>query len=395
MQFHIKLLATALTMALANPLLAQQPAATASASSRFEQLVAPEMAANSKPGPREVPARTLPAPSDEISPQLRAMIEAPFPPHMNADPKSAAEWKELVNRRAALLIAALPSMQEKLGVNVQPAVIGGVKAFIVTSNTISEANRNRLLVHVHGGGYVFAPGEAALPEAIMMAGFGGFKVISVDYRMPPDFPYPAAMDDAMAVWKQAVKMADPAKMAIFGTSTGGGMTLAMVLRAKQEGLPLPAAIAPGTPWADLTDTGDSYATNEWIDNVLVSWDGWLGRAAKLYANGHDLKDPQLSPIYGDFHGFPPTILTTGTRDLFLSNTVRTHRKLRRAGVEADLNVYEGSVPRTVPIRCKCSGNEGGIHRYRGVLRPASWEVAGRELKRSLDKNGGRRGLKRG
>ncbi|MBV8522386.1 MAG: hypothetical protein JOY71_09725, partial [Acetobacteraceae bacterium] len=100
MQFHIKLLATALTMALANPLLAQQPAATASASSRFEQLVAPEMAANSKPGPREVPARTIPAPSDEISPQLRAMIEAPFPPHMNAEPKSAAEWKELVNRRA-------------------------------------------------------------------------------------------------------------------------------------------------------------------------------------------------------------------------------------------------------------------------------------------------------
>ncbi|MGH6911738.1 MAG: alpha/beta hydrolase, partial [Phenylobacterium sp.] len=82
-------------------------------------------------------------------------------------------------------------------------------------------------------------------------------------------------------------------------------------------------------------------TNEWIDNVLVTWDGWLGRAARLYANGRDLKDPHISPIYGDFAGFPPTILTSGTRDLFLSNTVRTHRKLRRAGVEADLNVYEG------------------------------------------------------
>ena len=119
------------------------------------------------------------------------------------------------------------------------------------------------------------------------------------------------------------------------------MTLAMVLRAKAEKLPLPAAIAPGTPWSDLDKIGDSYAANEWIDNVLVSWDGWLGRAAKLYAAGHDMKDPYLSPIYGDFHGFPPTILTTGTRDLFLSNTVRTHRKLRRAGVVAELNVYEG------------------------------------------------------
>ena len=81
-----------------------------------------------------------------------------------------------------------------------------------------------------------------------------------------------------------------------------------------------------------------------VDNVLVSYDGWLGRAAKLYANGHDLKDPQLSPIYGDFTGFPPAILTSGTRDLFLSKTVLTHRKLRRAGVEAELQVFEGMSP---------------------------------------------------
>jgi len=119
------------------------------------------------------------------------------------------------------------------------------------------------------------------------------------------------------------------------------MTLAMVLRAKQEGLPLPAAIAPGSPWSDLTETGDSYQTNEWVDNVVVSYSGYLGRAALLYANGHDLSDPQLSPVNGDFTGFPPAILTAGTRDLFLSNTVRAHRKLRRAGVEAELQVFEG------------------------------------------------------
>ena len=149
------------------------------------------------------------------------------------------------------------------------------------------------------------------------------------------------MDDAMAVWKELVKTNKPANMAVFGTSTGGAMTLALVLRAKAEKVPLPAAIAPGTPWSDIAKIGDTYETNEWVDNVLVTWDGWLGRAALLYAAGHDLKDPQLSPIYGDFSDFPPSILTTGTRDLFLSNTVRTHRKLRRAGVVADLNVYEG------------------------------------------------------
>jgi epsilon-lactone hydrolase len=112
------------------------------------------------------------------------------------------------------------------------------------------------------------------------------------------------------------------------------MTLAMVLRAIKEGLPLPAAIAPGTPWSDITETGDTYFANEMLDNVLVSYRGWLGDAAKLYANGTDLKDPMLSPIYGDFHGFPPAILTTGTRDLF-------YRKLRDAGIEAQLIVFEG------------------------------------------------------
>jgi acetyl esterase/lipase len=79
----------------------------------------------------------------------------------------------------------------------------------------------------------------------------------------------------------------------------------------------------------MTKTGDTFFTNEKVDNILVSNDGWLGDAAKLYANGHDLKDLQLSPVYGDLSGFPPTILTSGTRDLFLSNTVRVHRKLRR------------------------------------------------------------------
>ena len=136
-------------------------------------------------------------------------------------------------------------------------------------------------------------------------------------------------------------MTDPRRIGVVGTSTGGGMTLALMLRAKAEGLPLPGAIAPGTPWSDMTEVGDSYKANEWLDNVLVSYSGYLSHAAKLYAAGHDLRDPQLSPIYGDFAGLPPAILTTGTRDLFLSNTVRTHRKLRRAGVEAELNVYEG------------------------------------------------------
>src|ERR1044072_6561837 len=107
--------------------------------------------------------------------------------------------------------------------------------------------------------------------------------------MPPDHPYPAAMAAPMAVWNEVVKTGDPRKMTILSTSTGADMTLAMVLRARKEGLPLPAATAPGTPWSDMAKTGDTFFTNEMIDNILVSNDGWLGDAAKLYAAGTDRK----------------------------------------------------------------------------------------------------------
>ena len=289
---------------------------------------------------RDVPARSIPVP-DTVSPQMQAIIAQPYNPNWNVVPKTPAEWKVIVDKAAAAVVATLPEIRDRLGVTVQPTTIAGVKAFVVTPKTIPERNRDRVLVHVHGGAYVLSPGEAATKEAIELAGFGGFKVISVDYRMPPDFPYPAAMDDAMAVYRDVLKATDAKKVGIFGTSTGGGMTLAMVLRAKLESLPLPGAIAPGTPWSDMTKTGDSFFANEMVDNVLVSDDGFLHAAALLYANGHDLKDPLLSPVYGDMHGFPPTILTSGTRDLFLSNTVRVHRKLREAGVEAELQVFEG------------------------------------------------------
>jgi len=287
---------------------------------------------------RVVAARNIPVP-DTVSAQMQTLI-AQQPAGMSV-PKTAEEWKALVAAAAKIDLVRIASLRKQFDVTVESRVIGNVPCFVITPKVIPATNRNRLLVHVHGGAYVFGPGESGTLEAIVMAGFSHMKVISIDYRMPPDFPYPAAMDDAMAVWKEVGKLAHPANIAIFGTSTGGGMTLAMVQRAKEEGLPLPAAIAPGTPWSDLTKTGDSYFTNESVDNALRAYEPLLSAAATLYANGHDLKDRRLSPVYGDFRGFPPTILTTGTRDLFLSNTVRVHRKLRQAGVVAQLEVYEG------------------------------------------------------
>ena len=191
---------------------------------RLARLEAVENTANAKPGPRTVPGRAIPVPS-AASPEMQAIIAAPYRlPNWNADPKSPAEWKELISRLAAAAAGNQKAVRENLGVSMESSTIGGVKVFILTPTDIPPANRKRLLVHVHGGGYVYNPGEAGTGEATLMAAYGGFKVISIDYRMPPDFPYPAAMDDAMAVWKEVVKMQDPRNVAIFGTSTGGGMT---------------------------------------------------------------------------------------------------------------------------------------------------------------------------
>ncbi len=292
------------------------------------------------PGALEVPAKTIPVPTT-VSPQLQKIIGAPLRSNWDIHPKTGEEWKPVADAGAAALVKNVPGMLERLKVKVEKTTIDGVRAYIVTPETIAPENRNRQLIHMHGGCYVLNPGEAGLPEAIFMAGFGHIKVINVDYRMPPEASFPAALDDGITVWKAALKTMDAKNMAVFGTSAGGALTLEMVLKAKELGLPLPGAIAPGTPMSDVTKVGDTFRTNAMLDNVLVSPDGFCDDGAKVYANGHDLKDPLLSPVYGDMKGFPPTILTSGTRDLLLSNTVRVHRKLRQAGVEATLQVYEG------------------------------------------------------
>jgi acetyl esterase/lipase len=323
-------------------------------------------------GARDVPAKNLPVP-ETVSPQIQKQIAAPLTPTWNVIPNTAAGWKEQVDAGYQATMKGLPALREALKVKVEPVTLGGVKAYMVTPENIPPQNRNRLLVHVHGGCFVSFPGESGTAEAIYMAGFGGFRVISVDYRMPPDHPYPAGLDDAVSAWKEAVKMASPKNMAIFGSSAGGNLTLAMVLRAKQEKLPLPAAIAPGTPMSDLTGAGDSFQTNAMVDNVLVAYGANCDKRAALYAAGRDLKDPLLSPVYADVSGFPPAILTTGTRDLLLSNTVRMHRKLRQAGVEAQLQVFEG---------------QSHAQYYRDVGAPETKE-AFEEIARFFDKHLGR------
>src|SRR5260221_4255879 len=133
----------------------------------YPATAAAQAAANAQPGARRSPAHISPAPSNEVSSQMQAMIAAPYPPHFNADPKDAAEWKELINRRAALAAAAVPMLKEKLGGKVAPPKIGGVNVFIVTPEKQASDNRARPLMHVHGDGSGFGPGGTGLPQAML------------------------------------------------------------------------------------------------------------------------------------------------------------------------------------------------------------------------------------
>ncbi len=297
---------------------------------------------NQGTGPRVVPGRSIPVP-ESVSESFRRTIAMPYrDSEWKLDPPDATGWRQAVAGLAATTIPAIEQIRAQLGVEVSETSIAGVPVFAVTPPAVRPENAGRVLVNTHGGGYVFNPGRACLLEAVVIAARCGIRVLAVDYRMPPDHPFPAALDDAFAVW-QAVVAGQPAgTVGLCGGSSGGGLALATVLRARQAGVALPGALAIQTPWADLAEVGDSLHTNEWLDSILVSYSAVPQRAARLYAAGHDLGDPLISPLRADLTGFPPTMLITGTRDLFLSLTVLVHRKLRRAGVPADLHVVEGA-----------------------------------------------------
>ena len=289
-----------------------------------------------------VQAKTLPVPTADVSSGAQALIARPLNLDWNLRWTTAEEARAYAERRAAETLKMLPAMRERLKVTSIATTIDDVRVHILTPDKVPPENLDKVLIHLHGGCYVLSPGEAGTVEGLVMASAGHYRVVSVDYRMPPEAYFPAAVDDAVTVYRSLLKSTPAHNIGVFGTSAGGALTLELVLRARDHGLQLPGALSSGTPMSDVTKTGDSFYTNDMIDNVLVSRDGFCQAATYIYSNGHSLSDPLLSPIYGDMHGFPPTILTTGTRDLLLSNTVRVHRKLRRAGVEAVLQVFEGA-----------------------------------------------------
>jgi acetyl esterase/lipase len=224
-------------------------------------------------------------------------------------------------------------------VNVEPQTIAGVKTDIITPLITPAQNLKHVLINLHGGG--FNSDSGSLIEGIPISYLAKIKIVSVYYRLAPENPFPAAVDDVVAVYKELLKTYQPSNIGIFGTSAGGILSAEVTVKLKQLGLPLPGALGLFTMLADFSHTSDSQQ--------LFTLNGFSGGIAPQDPNGlHDQdyvaktdpRDPVLSPLYADLHGFPPSLLVTGTRDALLSNTSIFHRALLRAGVDAQLLVFE-------------------------------------------------------
>jgi monoterpene epsilon-lactone hydrolase len=253
-------------------------------------------------------------------------------------PTDIAGWRALIKETDELLVSVMETQVALLRSSVESRSVGGVPVFVVSPEGVAEGDGAPIYLDIHGGSLVMGSGKACEVMARRMAAQVQMQTWSVDYRMPPDHPYPAALNDVLAVYGGLLAVRAPEQIVVGGGSAGGNLAAALVLRARDEGLPLPAALVLLTPEADLTESGDSFQTNLGIDCVLTQS---LADSIALYAGDHDLRHPYLSPLFGDLTSpFPPTFLQAGTRDLFLSNTVRMHRKLRAGGVDAQLHVFE-------------------------------------------------------
>lgn len=284
--------------------------------------------------------RTISVPSS-VSPEAQQFLAGTglggdasgYPPVDDID-----AWRTFVDASNEMVLAMFAAQNADLGSTVDERVVGDVDVYVITPKGLPDHDDQPICLDIHGGGLVMGAGECCQAMGTNWASRIGMRTWSVDYRMPPDHPYPIGLDDCVAAYRELLNVQAPERIVVSGQSAGGNLAAALILRLRAEGLPLPGALVLLTPEVDLTESGDSFQTNLGIDVVLA---GSLAAPNELYAGGADLADPFVSPLFGDFTPpWPPTLLQAGTRDLFLSNAVRMHRKLREAGVDAELHVFE-------------------------------------------------------
>jgi epsilon-lactone hydrolase len=289
----------------------------------------------------KVPERMIPVPAS-VSPEAQAYLASgPLPAPDNPPLDDHDAWKQMIaviDKMVAVRFheAGGPSA---VGFQIEELPVGDATVFAVCPPGLDPGDQ-RVYLELHGGAFIMGGGELCRAMAVRTAGKLQMRVWAADYRMPPDHPFPAAVDDCLAAYRLLLEDRRPQQIVIGGVSAGGNLAAAVVLRARDEGLPLPAAAALLTPAVDLSQSGDTFQTNLGVDTVLTTRDP---SPLLLYAGGHELTHPYVSPLFGDVsNGFPPTLLASGTRDVLLSDTVRMHRRLRASGAAAELHVLEAA-----------------------------------------------------
>ena len=277
--------------------------------------------------------------SDEAREALSLDADQRF---MRSDPASEEDWialQESSKKAGARWIAALVA-EHGLGVDWQ--TLGGVPAAWVHPDGTAPGPDDTIIFNLHGGGYALNGGDAALYTAASFAQLEGMSSVTIDYRLTPQHPWPAALDDAVAAYRALIRDRSPETIAVYGLSAGGGLGAAFLLKLRDEGLPLPRAAVLNSPWSDVTLASDTVQTLDCEDIRLGRSQASLRQLARFYARGSNAADPLIAPGFGDWSGIDtPTLLVSGTRDAMLSDTVRLHRAMWRAGVPTQLIVHEG------------------------------------------------------
>lgn len=239
--------------------------------------------------------------------------------------------KDINEMRAIMVDAPAPA-----GVTCTPVEAGGVSA---EWSVAAGAAEDKVILYVHGGGYVMGSAGSHRDMTGRLSKAAGARVLSLNYRMAPEHPFPAAVDDAVAAYKwlldQGIK---PANIAIAGDSAGGGLALATLLAIRDGGHPVPAAGIGISPWVDMEGTGETMTTRAAVDPV-VQKEGLLGMA-KLYLGDADPKNPLAAPLHANMAGLPPLLIQVGDHETLLDDSNRIAERARKAGVDVTLKVWD-------------------------------------------------------
>lgn len=221
-------------------------------------------------------------------------------------------------------------------INYREISIDGMYAEWISVNRAHM--KKYVILHCHGGGYSTGSSLYARTLTSKLADSTSMDVLCFDYRLAPENPYPAATEDAMKVWNYLMLLGYGARdVIVTGDSAGGNLALSLILRLKQEERLLPRGIVLMSPWTDLTSSGKSFQLKADMDPVLDS--AYIQRMIEAYAKGLDLKDPYISPLYGNFEGFPPTYIQVGENEILLSDSQRLHQVFVDANVSVKMDVY--------------------------------------------------------